>query len=347
MKIVIATDAWQPQVNGVVRTYENMQCELTGFGHDVHIIHPGQFNTMPCPSYPSIRLALFPYRGVSQQLDEIEPDAIHVATEGPVGQAARKYCLKQKLPFTTSYHTQFPEYVKARIPVPLSLSYRMVRNFHKAAERTLVPTNYMRELLIQRGFKNVNIWSRGVNSEIFKPGDKAYLDFRRPISVYVGRVAVEKNIAAFLDLELPGTKLVIGDGPDLDKLKQTYPDAVFTGFKFGEELAAHIAASDVFVFPSRTDTFGIVLIEAMACGVPVAAYPVTGPIDVVKQGETGVLNEDLLPAVEAALKLKPEDCIQYARTYTWDSSARCFLGNLARISRNQTETSVDGQYARN
>lgn len=347
MKIVIATDAWQPQVNGVVRTYENMQRELTGLGHDVHFIHAGNFKTIPCPTYPSIRLALFPYKGLRGMMDELEPDAIHVATEGPVGQAARKYCLKHQLPFTTSYHTQFPEYIKARIPLPLWISYAVVRRFHKPAERTLVPTQFMREQLLARGFTDVNIWSRGVNTTIFKPGSKDFLDLPRPVSVYMGRVAVEKNIEAFLDLDISGTKLVIGDGPDLVKLKEQYPDAVFPGFKFGEELASYLAASDVFVFPSRTDTFGIVLLEAMACGLPVAAYPVTGPIDVVKRDETGVLDEDLKVAVEAALKLNADDCIAYARTFSWTTSAECFLSNLAPVKNMNSDQAVEGHYAQN
>ncbi|MDX1519157.1 MAG: glycosyltransferase family 1 protein, partial [Gammaproteobacteria bacterium] len=258
MKIAIATDAWEPQVNGVVRTYQYMQRELTVLGHRVQVIHPGEFTTIPCPSYPSIRLAVFPWRGVCRKLDAMQPDAIHVATEGPVGQAARKYCLKHGLPFTTSYHTQFPEYIRARVPLPVSVSYRMVRNFHKPAVRTLVPTGLMRDNLIARGFTDVHVWSRGVDTTVFKPGPKEFLDFERPISVYLGRVAVEKNIEAFLELELPGSKLVIGDGPDLEKLKTRYPGVLFPGYKFGEELASWLAASDVFVFPSRTDTFGIV-----------------------------------------------------------------------------------------
>jgi glycosyltransferase involved in cell wall biosynthesis len=340
MKIVVVTDAWRPQVNGVVRTYEYMQRELQLLGHDVQFIHPGEFHTIPCPTYPSIRLAVMPYRGVRARLECINPDAIHVATEGPLGQAARKYCLQNQLPFTTSYHTQFPEYFRARVPLPLSLGYAMVRRFHQPAVRTMVPSQYMRGTLINRGFENVIVWSRGVDAALFKPGPRNIFDHKRPISVYLGRVAVEKNIEAFLDLELPGTRLVIGDGPDLDKLKSAYPDVIFTGFKFGEELAAMLAACDVFVFPSRTDTFGIVLLEAMACGLPVAAYPVTGPIDVVKQGVTGILDEDLKAAVEGALQLNRDDCVVYARTFCWRASAECFLQHLAPVNPHPDPQSI-------
>ena len=337
MKVVVITDAWQPQVNGVVRTYEYMQRELPLLGHDLQFIHPGEFRTIPCPTYPSIRLAVMPYRGVRTRLDGIDPDAIHIATEGPLGQAARKYCLQNDLPFTTSYHTQFPEYIRARAPVPLSIGYAMVRRFHRPAVRTMVPSQYMRDTLVNRGFEDVIVWSRGVDATLFKPGPRDILDYKRPIAVYLGRVAVEKNIEAFLDLDLPGSKMVIGDGPDLDKLKSAYPEVMFTGFKFGEELASLLAACDVFVFSSRTDTFGIVLLEAMACGLPVAAYPVTGPIDVVKQGVTGVLDEDLKAAVEGALQLNRDDCVGYARTFCWRTSAECFLQHLAPVN-NHTST---------
>lgn len=331
MKIIIATDAWSPQVNGVVRTYENMQREIEAMGHELRIIHPGEFKTIPCPSYPSIRLAIFPGKGIARIIEEFAPDAIHVATEGPVGHAARKYCLSHGIPFTTSYHTQFPEYIRARAPIPLNTSYAYMRRFHGAAERTYVPTKHMKQLLEKKGFENIVIWSRGVNRQIFKPGDKNFLDLPRPIYVYMGRVAVEKNIEAFLNMSLQGTKLVVGDGPDLEKLKSQYPDVHYTGYKFGEELARYIAASDVFVFPSLTDTFGIVLLEAMACGIPVAAYPVTGPIDVVKQGVSGIIDDDLEKACKAAIDLNPQDCVDYASTYSWQNSAQTFVDNLAII----------------
>lgn len=329
MKIAIVTDAWRPQTNGVVKTLSTTAEGLRALGHDVTFIEPNQFKTFPCPTYPEIRLAWLPYGRVSQLLEEFGPDAIHIATEGTLGAAARKWCLRRRFPFTTSYHTQFPEYVRARVPIPLALSYAHLRRFHSAAARTMVATPAMQRLLESRGFKNIVRWTRGVDVSLFKPRDKRFLDLPRPIATYVGRVAIEKNIEAFLKLDLPGTKLVVGDGPARAELESKYPAAKFVGFKYGEELASHVAASDVFVFPSRTDTFGLVMLEAMACGVPVAAYPVTGPIDVVTQGVTGELNEDLRVAALAALKLDANQCRAYALANTWETATRQFLSNLA------------------
>jgi len=329
VKIAIVTDAWRPQTNGVVKTLSTTAEGLRALGHDVTFIEPNQFKTFPCPTYPEIRLAWLPYGRVSQLLEEFGPDAIHIATEGTLGAAARKWCLRRRFPFTTSYHTQFPEYVRARVPIPLAVSYAHLRRFHSAAARTMVATPAMQRLLESRGFKNIVRWTRGVDVSLFKPRDKNFLDFPRPIATYVGRVAVEKNIEAFLKLDLPGTKLVVGDGPARAELESKYPNARFVGFKYGEELASHVAASDVFVFPSRTDTFGLVLLEAMACGVPVAAYPVTGPIDVVTQGVTGELNEDLRAAALAALKLDANQCRAYALANTWETATRQFLSHLA------------------
>lgn len=333
MKIAIASDTWQPQVNGVVRTYENVSRELEALGHELLFITHDKFRyTFPCPTYPSIRLPLFPGRTVNTMLDQFSPDAIHIATEGPIGHAARTFCIKRGIAFTTSFHTRLPEYIRARAPIPIDWSYRYARMFHDHAEQTLVPTNNQKLLLEKHGFENIVIWSRGVNTELFYPRDKDYLDLPRPISLYMGRVAVEKNIEAFLDLDLPGSKVVVGDGPDLDMLKSRYRDAVFTGFKFGAELACHLSAADVFVFPSLTDTFGIVLLEAMACGIPVAACPVTGPIDVVINGKTGILDNDLHKAVMSALELRPQNCVDYARSFTWEQSAQMFLNNLTPFS---------------
>lgn len=329
MKIAIVTDAWRPQTNGVVKTLSTTAEGLRALGHDVRVIEPNQFKTFPCPTYPEIRLAWLPYGRVSQLLEDFGPDAIHIATEGTLGAAARKWCLRRRFPFTTSYHTQFPEYVRARVPIPLALSYAHLRRFHSAAARTMVATPAMQRLLESRGFKNIVRWTRGVDVSLFKPRDKSFLSFPRPIFTYVGRVAVEKNIEAFLKLDLPGTKLVVGDGPARAELESKYPNAKFVGFKYGEELASHVAASEVFVFPSRTDTFGLVLLEAMACGVPVAAYPVTGPIDVVTQGVTGDLNEDLRTAALAALKLDPNQSRAYALANTWETATRQFLSHLA------------------
>ncbi|MCP9456620.1 MAG: glycosyltransferase family 1 protein [Nitrospira sp.] len=329
MKILIATDAWLPQVNGVVRTLGYTVEHLRQMGHEVRLITPEHFRTYPCPTYPSIRLALFPKPGVKRALEAFRPQAVHIATEGPIGHAVRALCRSRSLPFTTSYHTQFPEYVRARWPVPLDWSYAYLRRFHGCAARTMVATESMRSLLRARGFRHLEIWARGVDSELFQPGPKSLLSDPRPISMYVGRVAVEKNIEAFLQLDLPGSKYVVGDGPDLEPLRRRYPGVRFTGKKSGRELAAHLAAADVFVFPSLTDTFGLVLLEAMACGVPVAAYPVTGPIDVVRQGKTGVLDHDLRRAVLGALTLDPADCVAYARQQSWRNCTERFLSLLA------------------
>ncbi|MBB6093084.1 glycosyltransferase involved in cell wall biosynthesis [Povalibacter uvarum] len=329
MKIAIVTDAWFPQTNGVVKTLSTTAEQLRGFGHDVCVIEPGQFRTFPCPTYPEIRLAWFPYRLIDRLLREFAPDAVHIATEGTLGAAARRWCRKQHMPFTTSYHTQFPEYIRARAPIPLAISYAHLRGFHGGARRTMVATPALQRQLEARGFRNLVRWTRGVDVDLFRPRPKEYLSLPRPIAVYVGRVAVEKNIEAFLRMEWKGSKLIVGDGPARKTLQEKYPNATFVGFKYGEELASHVAASDVFVFPSRTDTFGLVLLEAMACGVPVAAYPVTGPIDVVLQGETGVLDDDLAIAAVEALTLDPQECRDYALAHTWEAATQQFLTNLA------------------
>ena len=334
MKIAIVTDAWRPQVNGVVRTYENTVLQLENLGHEVRIINHEGHRTVACPSYPSIRLAILPKPRLAAQLTVFNPGAVHIATEGPLGHAARSWCLENRYPFTTSFHTQFPEYIRMRAPVPVDWSYAYLRRFHHPAKRILVPTPSQRQRLLDRGFQNVVVWSRGVDMELFKPRNKAFLDLPRPLFMYMGRVAVEKNIEAFLKLDLPGSKVVVGDGPDMDKLRQNYPEVHFTGFRFGEELAQYLAAADVFVFPSLTDTFGIVLLEAMACGIPVAAYPVTGPIDVVRSGVTGILDENLQKAALAALELNPQDCIDFARSHSWRRCSEVFAGHLAPIGTN-------------
>jgi glycosyltransferase involved in cell wall biosynthesis len=329
VKIAIVTDAWRPQTNGVVQTLGTTAQTLRGGSHEVLIIEPGQFRTFPCPTYPEIRLAWLPYRRLAQLLQEFAPDCIHVATEATLGMAARSWCRRNRFPFTTSYHTQFPEYVRARAPIPLALSYAHLRRFHAAAARTMVATPTLQKTLESRGFRQLVRWTRGVDVQLFKPGDRKFLDLARPIFAYVGRVAVEKNIAAFLSLDLPGTKLVIGDGPERLALQARFPTAVFVGYRFGAELAAHLAAADVLVFPSRTDTFGLVLLEALACGVPVAAYPVTGPIDVIESGTTGVLDEDLRAAALAALRADPAKCRAFALAHTWEAATKQFVGNLA------------------
>jgi glycosyltransferase involved in cell wall biosynthesis len=331
MKIVIATDAWHPQTNGVVTTLLKTGDVLKQQGHEVMYLTPEPFKTIPLPTYAEIRLSLFPGRKIRRMLDEFQADAIHIATEGPIGIAVRTYCLRNKRPFTSSYHTQYPEYIKLRFPIPLSVSYRLLRWFHAPAVRTLVPTASQRKTLESWKFKNIKIWTRGVDTDLFKPGDSGADECRRPIFIYVGRVAPEKNLDAFLGLELPGVKVIVGDGPDKARLSERYTDAVFTGYQYGQELARTIATADVFVFPSRTDTFGLVMLEAMACGVPVAAYPVTGPIDVVIDGETGILNEDLGEAALAALRLDKAAPRRYALDHSWIKSTTCFFNYLAPV----------------
>ncbi len=331
MRICIVTDAWHPQTNGVVRTLNTTRGVLLEQGHEVRVIEPGMFRNFPCPTYPEIRLAWRPSKLLNTELTAFRPDYVHIATEGPLGMAARKCCLQRGWPYTTSYHTQFPEYLRARAPVPLSISYAWLRRFHGAAARTLVATPSMQQQLESRGFSNLARWSRGVDVELFHPERRMLLELPRPISLYLGRVSVEKNIEEFLKLDMPGTKLVVGDGPSREELQRKYPQVVFVGYKYGEELAAHVAAADVFVFPSRTDTFGLVLLEAMACGVPVAAYPVTGPIDVVNHGVTGLLSEDLRAATLGALQMNRHACRDHALQYTWEKATGQFYGNLARI----------------
>ena len=329
MRILLVSDAWFPQINGVVRTLSRVKQELEAQGHEFEVISPDLFRTVACPTYPEIRLALFPGKRLRGKIETFAPEAIHIATEGPLGIAARRYCLRRSLPFTTSYHTKFPEYVSARIPVPTALGYAVMRWFHGPSRGVMVATPTLRQDLEARGFTNVKSWSRGVDVEQFKPRSAPALDLPRPIFLYVGRVAVEKNIEDFLRLDLPlGTKVVVGDGPQLPSLKARYPEAVFTGAKQGEELAHHYSSADVFVFPSRTDTFGLVMLEALASGVPVAAYPVPGPNDVVGGQGVGVLDKDLGFAALQALAIPPQRCRAHAIKHSWTACAEQFLGNL-------------------
>lgn len=336
LRITLVTDAWAPQVNGVVRTWTTIIGMLEAAGHTVTVIAPDRFRTLPCPGYPEIPLAWYPLHKVAGMIRDSRPDAIHIATEGPIGLAARIHCGRRGLPFTTSYHTKFPEYLHARLPVPLTWSYAGMRWFHNGGKGMLVATETLRRDLAARGFRHVRHWTRGVDTELFHPRDydqQAPLlrDLPRPIMLSVGRVAVEKNIAAFLDLDLPGTKVVVGDGPLLPELKRRYPDVVFAGAKHGEELARHYAAADVFVFPSRTDTFGLVMLEALASGLPVAAYPVTGPLDVLTPA-VGCMDEDLRAAVMVALDIPREACRAYALENGWDACARQLLDSLVTIA---------------
>lgn len=328
MRIAIASDAWRPQTNGVVTTLARTRECLDRDGHDVLLLTPDEFRTIPCPTYPEIRLAMFPRRRVFRALDKFRPNALHIATEGPVGLAARRWALTRKRPFTTAYHTQFPRYVRARAPVPISASYALLRWFHKPAVRTMVPTESIRKELSARQFRPLVIWGRGVDTDLFRPDRATGLVGERPIMMYMGRVAVEKNIEAFLTLDLPGTKYVVGDGPAMNDLRRRYPGVIFTGVRYGEELAGCLASADVFVFPSRTDTFGLVMLEAMACGLPVAAYPVSGPVDVIEHGRTGILHQDLGLAIRAAVSLDRGVCREFALGRSWEAATRVFLRNL-------------------
>ncbi len=328
VRILIVSDAGAPQVNGVVSTLMQTVAWLGRFGHEVKILTPAEFRSIPCPTYPEIRIALRCYPGVEKALRSFQPEHIHIATEGPLGLAARRCCRRHRLRFTTSYHTQFPQYIRARSPIPLALTFFALRWFHGAGEHCMVSTPGVRAELQARGFKNLVHWGRGVDTERFTPQDKAWINLPRPIAAYAGRISVEKNIEAFLRMPWSGSKIVIGDGPARTSLMAAYPDSHFFGYLFGGELARHLAAADVFVFPSRTDTFGLVMLEAMACGVPVAAFPVTGPIDVVADGVTGALDEDLHLAARRALHIDPAACRSRALRSSWEICSREFESNL-------------------
>lgn len=324
-KILIATDAWRPQVNGVVRTLQSLAAAALKFETEIEFLTPEGFRSFPLPTYSSIRCALPSPRSIARQIEQAAPDSVHIATEGPIGMAVRRYCLSRGLSFTTSYMTRFPEYISARLPVPESWTYAALRRFHAPAAVTMVSTLSLREELGHRAFRHLGIWTRGVDTELFKPERAVALDLPQPVFVSVGRVAVEKNLPAFLALDLPGSKVVIGDGPQTAELKQRFPSVHFLGALEGETLAAHLAAADVFVFPSRTDTYGVVQLEALASGVPVAAYPVLGPKDVIGAHPVGVLDEDLGAACRKALTISRAACRAFALTQSWENSARQFL----------------------
>ncbi|MBU6493866.1 MAG: glycosyltransferase family 1 protein [Burkholderiales bacterium] len=331
MRIMIVTDAWEPQINGVVRTLKNTMAQLQLLGHTVELLTPLEFRTVPCPTYPEIRLSILPARRFAQRAETFRPDALHIATEGPLGLAARRWAVRNAFPFTTAYHTRFPEYVQARFGIPLPATYRFLRWFHSRSQAVMAPTPVVKRDLEANGFKNVTLWTRGVDLDIFHPQESHVLNTSHPIFLYVGRVAVEKNIEAFLALDLPGSKWVAGEGPQLAHLRSRYPDVNYLGMLSQPELAKVYASADVFVFPSKTDTFGLVLLEAMACGLPVAAYPVTGPIDVLAgsaPGSAGALHEDLREACLNALKVPRQGARAWAERFSWQAASMEFLAHL-------------------
>ncbi len=344
LRILIVTDAWKPQVNGVVRTLDTLAREAARRGHVVGVVSPDAFPTMAMPSYPEIRLALMPGRRLARMIEAFRPDCIHLATEGPLGWAARRWCLRHGIPFTTAYHTRFPEYLRPRLGVPLALSYAVMRRFHRPSAGVMVATRSIREALAARGFANLRPWTRGVDLSRFVPAagrhalPAALAGLRRPVAACVGRLAVEKNVEAFLNIPWEGTKLVVGDGPAMARLRARHPEAVFVGARHGEDLVRHFQAADVFVFPSLTDTFGLVILEALACGVPVAAFPVPGPIDVLTPA-VGVTGPDLAAAARAALALSPTACRNHALGFTWEATTDLFLHDLAPFHRAWPEPS--------
>lgn len=333
MRIAMVTDAWTPQRNGVVRVLACLTAGLEAMGHTVGVMEPSAFPTIACPSYPEIPLSLFPKEKLAGMLDNFRPDAVHLATEGPLGWAGRAWCLRRGLPFTTAYHTKFPEYVQARTRVPLAWPYAVMRRFHGRAAATLCPSPSVYRELRARGFAGAVEWSHGVDTAIFRPRGKDFLDLPRPVFMYVGRVAVEKNLPAFLSLDLPGSKVVVGDGPARPDLIRRFPGCHFRIVNGDDELSRAFSAADAFVFPSLTDTFGLVMLEALASGVPVAAFPVTGPLDVIGDAPVGVLSKDLREAAMQALGLSPDACRAHAARFSWQVVADEFLGHLQVFSR--------------
>ena len=329
-QILVATDAWHPQVNGVVRTLAMMAEAAKDFGVEVGFLTPESFRTFAMPSYPDLRLALPDPWKIAELIEQAKPDSIHIATEGPIGLLVRRYCRKHGLPFTTSFHTRFPEYVSARSPIPESWVWSVLRWFHRPSQAVMAATPALAAELRMRGFRNVVLWSRGVDTSLFHPR-AVDLCLPKPVFLSVGRVAVEKNLEAFLELDLPGTRLVVGDGPARAALERKFPDAVFLGARHGEELAEIYAAADIFVFPSKTDTFGLVLLEALASGLPVAAFPVTGPRDVIGMAPVGVLSDDLRQACLEALQISADACVEFAAAHTWKASARVFIEHAQSV----------------
>jgi glycosyltransferase involved in cell wall biosynthesis len=337
MRILIATDAWRPQVNGVVHTLEATAQAADALGAKVAFLTPEGFPSVALPSYPGIRVALPNIREIARRIVEARVDAIHVATEGPIGHLVRRYCLANSRAFTTSLHTRFADYLAARWPVPRRWTWAWLRWFHNAGRGTMVSTASLAQELRQNGFRTILRWPRGVDSRLFHPDRAHDLGLPRPVFLAVGRLAVEKNVEAFLSLDLPGSKLVVGDGPARAELQRRFPDAMFLGTRHSADLAAIYASADVFVFPSRTDTFGLVLLEALASGLPVAGFPVAATGDVVGAAPVAVLDEDLRAACLRALAIPRPLCRQFAETVTWEASAQCFLHNVSRACASQAK----------
>lgn len=336
--IVIVTDAWHPQTNGVVRTLTTTCAVLRRWGHEVTVISPDAFVSIPAPSYPEIRLALTAPGAVGRQLARIAPDAVHIATEGPLGLAARAHCVRRRVPFTTAYHTQFPDYLARRTRLPARTFWPYIRWFHRPAETVMVATESIRAELRAQGLTRLTPWSRGVDLSCFSPDappPPEYAGLTGPILLYVGRVAVEKNIEAFLACPYPGTKVVVGDGPARAGLTAKFPEALFLGKRTGRDLAGCYAGADVLVFPSRTDTFGLVMIEALACGTPVAAFPVSGPLDILTD-TVGAMSEDLDRAIDAARYCDRAACAEHGASFSWEAATRQFVAGLARLEDDAT-----------
>jgi len=351
MKIALVTDAWLPQVNGVVTTLVELERELAELGYQVEVIHPKLFKTRPCPGYAGIDLAVRPKRGLTERLDAFQPDAIHIATEGPLGWAARGYCIKRRLRFTTAFHTKFPEILHAALKIPLSWGYALFRHFHRPSSGVMVPTQGVLRMLEQRGFQNLRAWTHGVDTQLFAyaPQPRPHPPMGtllRPLSLFVGRVSYEKNIESFLKLDIPGTKVVCGVGPLEESLKQRYPQVRWMGVLPRDELAKVYAAADVFVFPSRSETFGLVMLEAMAAGTPVAAYPVDGPLEVLGKADGschgGVMNEDLQQACYGALAVPRHEARQRALDFSWGHAAQLFASYLVNAAQNGVKSDPKG-----
>ncbi|KQT85324.1 glycosyltransferase family 1 protein [Aurantimonas sp. Leaf443] len=337
MRVLLATDAWHPQINGVVRVFQTTVDGLTALGHEVKVLGPADFAGLPAPGYGEVRLGLGAFAAIGRAIEAFAPEAIHIPVEGPVGLAARRHCLKHGLAFTSSFHTRFADYFAKRLHLPPAPAYAYQRWFHRPAARFMVQTRTLETELAERGFTNIVPWGRAVDTALFRPWreepgfDADFLNLPRPIFLYVGRVSPEKSLPDFLSLDLPGSKVVVGDGPALAALRARFPAAHFLGARHGEDLARHFSAADAFVFPSRFETFGLVVLEALACGTPVAALPVPGPIDIVGGRPEAVLSENLREAALAALTIDRRAARAFARTFSWEGCTRQFAGNLVPV----------------